>query len=142
MKSFKVSQVMNSCFPYEFLTANLCNSTADLLSLTMSEPSMKPEQLESDEQLVRNIFDNDEYAFKQLYFKYYELLYKFVWHRIHADDDAKDLLQTLFIRLWNNREKLDPNQSIKAYLYRIAANLLTDYFRQKGENKDIPSGRI
>lgn len=43
---------------------------------------------------------------------------------------AEDLLQELFIRLWEQRFKIDTDKTLGSYLYKIASNLAHDYFRK------------
>ncbi len=92
-----------------------------------------------DDKLSQAIKSSDSAAFKILYFRYYEPLYNFVWHRTYSTELAKDLLQETFTRLWQNRQKLDVNKSIKAYLYRIANNLIIDYNRKNASKKSYLS---
>ncbi len=99
------------------------------------KPAASPPSEPSDGELVRRIIDSDEPGFKALYYRYYERLFKFIWRRVQEDEATKDLIQTLFIRVWNGRERLDPAQPIKAYLYQIATNLVIDHFRQKGHRQ-------
>ncbi|MFH1940700.1 MAG: RNA polymerase sigma-70 factor [bacterium] len=89
----------------------------------------------SDAELVRAIRSADAAAFKALYFRYYDALYRFLWQRTHSADLAKDFLQEVYTRLWQNRRNLDPAKSIKAYLYRIANNLVIDYIRKNAYKK-------
>ena len=44
---------------------------------------------------------------------------------------AKDYTQEVFTRIWDKRQQLDPDQSIKAYLYRIAHNLFVDNLKKR-----------
>lgn len=85
----------------------------------------------SDAQLVNAIRASEEDAFKNLYYRYYESLFRFLCRRTRNYEISKDLMQELFIRVWRNREKLDASQSLKAYLYRIASNLAIDHLRKK-----------
>lgn len=77
-----------------------------------------------DEQIVKAIIDNDHSAFKNLYYKYYPVLIRFAWYRVHSTDSAKELVQELFFRIWIKRHNLSPNKSIKAYLYKSLNNLI------------------
>ncbi len=98
-----------------------------------SKPGATPEY--SDKELAQRIRNSDEQAFKSLYYRYYELLFKYIWRRVQNNETAKDLAQILFIRVWNSRHRLDSNLTIKAYLYQIATNLVIDHFRQKGHSQ-------
>lgn len=84
-----------------------------------------------DRDLVLRIKNSDQSAYKELYYMYAEKLYGFLWRKISNEDLAKDLVQDLFFKLWQNRKNLDENQSIKAYLYRSANNLAIDHYRKK-----------
>ncbi len=111
------------------MSQNPRKSYPAIANTTSTEPS--------DRELVIRIQASDEQAFRQLYYRYYERLFRFVWRRIEDSDGAKDLMQTLFIRLWQNRERLDASQKLKPYLYQIAANLIIDFFRQKGQAQTL-----
>ena len=78
----------------------------------------------TDQQLAEAIKHGDAQAFHTLYHRYYQRLFTFVWYRCHSVEASRDLLQEAFARVWNSRESLKPEKSIKAYLYRIANNLM------------------
>lgn len=88
-----------------------------------------------DSDLVIAVRASDEAAFKSLYYRYYQTMFNFLWRRTHDFEGSKDLAQELFIRLWKNRENLDPKQSLRAYLYRIANNLAIDSLRKKAREQ-------
>ena len=72
---------------------------------------------------------------EKLYDTFADPIYRFLcWH---TGDSllAEDLTSEVFIRAWKHREKLKDNES-KAWLYRVAKNLVTDYFRRKHETID------
>jgi len=84
-----------------------------------------------DRDIVMAIRQSNDLAFRVLYYRYYEMMFAFVIRRISSLELSKDFIQELFTRLWHHRESLDENKSIKAYLYRIANNLIIDYLRRK-----------
>ncbi len=85
----------------------------------------------SDKQLTEAIRASDGAAFKVLYFRYYEALFRFVLRRTGEYETAKDLTQDTFTRVWQNRRNLDSGQSIKAYFYRAANNLAINHLKKK-----------
>lgn len=85
----------------------------------------------NDEELTRAIKISDRAAFKQLCERYYDPLYRFLWRKTRNDEAARDLVQELFMNVWNMRARLDENLSIKAYLYRAANNLAINHLRKK-----------
>ena len=54
------------------------------------------------------------------------LLYKMV----HSWETARDLAQDTFLKLWDNRKKIDLSKPLFTYLYKIAMNLSIDYLRK------------
>jgi RNA polymerase sigma-70 factor (ECF subfamily) len=107
---------------------------------------MKSYQDFSDSELSEAIRSSNDEAFKVFYYRYYEQIYHFLWHRTFSPDLAKDFVQEVFARLWQHREKLDPRKSIKAFLYRIANNLSIDYIRKHASEmnyrKSLPNQKI
>ncbi len=85
----------------------------------------------SDSDLAIALRASDHSAFKTLYYRYYEALFRFLWRQTREAQLAKDLVQEIFTRVWHHREQLDPQQSLKAYLYRIGYNLAVDHLRKK-----------
>lgn len=85
----------------------------------------------SEQQLSEAVRSSDSAAFKILYYRYYEPLYRYIFYRLHSKELTKDLLQDVFTRLWVNRGKFDPSKSLKAYIYSITSNLVIDYYRKR-----------
>ena len=85
----------------------------------------------SDSQLCADIKGSDSGSYKILFYRYYEPIYYFFWNRTKSQELAKDFVQDVFTKLWQNRTNLNPKLSIKAYLFRMANNLLIDYYRKK-----------
>lgn len=90
----------------------------------------------SDANLTAAIKASDHHAFKALYYRYFEALFRFLWRQINNEELAKDLVQEVFSRVWKNRAHLDPAQPIKSYLYRIGHNLVIDHRRQTRHSVD------
>ena len=86
---------------------------------------------DSDEkELVKKIKQSCSNSFKIIFLKYYEMLHRFIWMRIHDHEITRDILQDVFTRVWDHRDRLNENKSIKAYLYQISNNLVIDMIRK------------
>ncbi|MBN2090642.1 RNA polymerase sigma factor [candidate division KSB1 bacterium] len=83
-----------------------------------------------EKELVEKIKNSCTKSFQLIFMKYYETLYRFIWLRTHDSELARDLVQDMFIRVWDNRHRLDKNKSFKAYLYQISNNLVIDMMRR------------
>jgi RNA polymerase sigma-70 factor (family 1) len=89
----------------------------------------------SDGQLASEIKKSNKQAFETFYFRYYKLLFHYIVSRFQSSEIAREIIQEIFKRLWQNRRNLDTKKSIKAYLFRIANNLLIDSYRKKHVQK-------
>jgi RNA polymerase sigma-70 factor, ECF subfamily len=74
----------------------------------------------SDNELVRRLAKGDQLAFKDLYLKFHGRIYNFCFKLLANSEEAKDIVQHVFITLWDQRESLDAEKSIEKYIYTIA----------------------
>jgi RNA polymerase sigma-70 factor (family 1) len=94
----------------------------------------------SDNILVAKIRQNDKDAFKSIYDRYSRKIYFFSLKYISDSAEVEDLVQTVFINVWQNRKSLDPDNSVKSYIYKAAVNYIYNYLkRKKIQNKFIES---
>jgi RNA polymerase sigma-70 factor (ECF subfamily) len=85
----------------------------------------------SDNLLVTRIQNNDKDAFKSLYNRYSKKIYFFSLKYLKNNVEAEELVQSVFINVWINRESLDATVSIKGYIYKAAVNYIYNYLRKK-----------
>lgn len=75
----------------------------------------------------------DSQAFGRLYDKYAERLFRFIVWRVGSREEAQDLTAEVFLKCWQYIGKEHgPVENFQALIYRIAANAVVDYHRQKG----------
>ena len=84
-----------------------------------------------DKELCVRLHQGDETAFRQLFDKYYGRLFRFFCHRGMDQDMAEDMAQDVFLKVWQHRSRLDPNKSLKSFLFTIAANEIKMFLRKK-----------
>ncbi len=93
--------------------------------------------------LVERIKRNDKEAFKELYLIYYERLFRYAWNRTRSEERSAEFVQELFVRVWFNRNRLDPAQSITAYLFRALKNLMIDASKlSSSKNLHLEDSRV
>ncbi|WP_164108714.1 MULTISPECIES: RNA polymerase sigma factor [Sphingobacterium] len=86
--------------------------------------------LEEREQLV--LLKKGNYAaFDALYTEYSPRILGRLIRLLGHEDTAEELLQDLFLRVWDKKSQIDIDQSFKGYLFTIAQNLVYDYFRKQ-----------
>lgn len=72
---------------------------------------------------VEGVVGGSMQAFELLYQHFHRDLYRFALHIVKSDALAQDIVQDVFVRLWENRSKLQKELSIKSYLFTICRNL-------------------
>jgi len=87
----------------------------------------KPEY--NEDELLSLLKQGSKDAFNQIYERYYALLYAHAYRKLQDKDDARNILQMLFVHLWNNREKLVIHSSLSAYLYTAVRNRILNFIR-------------
>jgi RNA polymerase sigma-70 factor (family 1) len=93
----------------------------------------------SDLELVVLIAKGDENAYAEIYKRYHILLYLYAYRKLNDKESAKDVVQEIFLNLWNKREKYSFNTSISGYLYRSVRNKAFDIFAHKRIEDDYIS---
>lgn len=90
--------------------------------------------MDQNKALVIQLKNGSYEAFNTLYSRYFDLLYGFVFAMTRSHDLSTELVQEAFIKVWINRQKIDPDLSFKAWLYKIAKNSLLDRLRKQWNN--------
>ena len=84
-----------------------------------------------DRQLVEQIRQGDDRAFELLVRRKTSKVYGLCYRVIGNGEDAKDISQLVFIKLWENLEKYDPQYAFDTWLYRMVTNVAIDFMRNK-----------
>ncbi len=79
---------------------------------------------------LKKIAQDDSQAFDALFMLYYPKVKNFISGLIKNEEDARDLAQDIFLKIWDNREKLDQITSFNAYLFQMAKNKVYDRYKQ------------
>lgn len=85
----------------------------------------------SDKKLVSAIRKGDHLAFDQMFQKYGPTLFSFVVSIIKEEAETEELVQDIFLKIWEKRKELQPELSFKSYLFTIALNAAKKYYRKK-----------
>lgn len=88
------------------------------------------EQMQNEKDLLARLSQGDRRAFDLLYKLHSVRIYKNILRLVKQEELAEEILQDVFMKLWEKRETLTINISFKSYLFRIAQNLVMDNFRR------------
>ncbi len=92
-----------------------------------------------DEKLLVKLREGDYRAFEQIYNRYSTPLGYRLLRLLKSETLAEELLQDLFLKVWEVRETIDISRPFKSYLYRIAQNMAIDLFRRAAREKELLS---
>lgn len=85
----------------------------------------------SDEQLMSEIKAGNMLAFDTLYHKYNRRIYKFAVSILKSSEDAENILQDVFLKLWINRDNVEKYSSVRHYIFSITYNSSITIIRGK-----------
>jgi len=100
----------------------------------MSDQPESPDHLE-DRRLVTAAAEGDESAFSELVRRKRERVFWIAYRIVGDREDARDIAQATFIRLWKVIGRYRPEWSFDTWLYRITVNLAIDLYRSKGPSR-------
>lgn len=89
-----------------------------------------------DRQLVARVLEGDDAAFEYLFNRYRDAIYRLFVQRLGGVNDADDLLQETFIKVYINLHRYRPDYTFGQWVYTIARNTFIDYVRRRQE--DLP----
>lgn len=75
------------------------------------------------------IKNGDKESYSNFFRACYEHYIRFAYRYVKSKEQACDLVQEAFIKLWKNREQLDPAKSLKSYMFTIVRNLSLNHIR-------------
>ena len=80
---------------------------------------------------------NKRKEFEKIYNQCIKKIYRFIFLKVNSEEIAQDLSSETFLRGWESY-KNNPNiENPSAFLYQIARNLTTDYYREKGRTQFV-----
>lgn len=95
----------------------------------------------TDENLIAAIGKDDYTSYNKLFVRYYSRLCYYVYRMLMDKEDAEDVVQELFLTLWNNRKKIEISENVSGYLYRMAKNMALNHIRSETNYRSVLENR-
>lgn len=89
------------------------------------------DQYSEDTELVKRLQKGDVEAFDLLYEKYSVRLYSFGLKYLRSASETEELVQSVFLKIWENHRQLKKELSFKSFLFTIAYNDICKLFRKR-----------
>lgn len=80
---------------------------------------------------VEALKNGNHKAFEDLFIAYFQRVKLFICGIVKSEADAEELAQDVFVKLWTNREAIDIEKPLGAYLYTIARNRAFNFLKHK-----------
>lgn len=84
-----------------------------------------------DDFLLLLIKQNNKEAFSVLFRYYYSGLVVFATHFLQSKEEAEEIIQDIFLKIWSDREHLNVHTSLRDYLFRSVKNKCLDVIKHK-----------
>ena len=84
-----------------------------------------------EKKLLEGVKNSNKTAFKDLYYRHQPILFRYVVYRVRERELAEDIVQETFVRIWNNRSRLDSSKSFFSLIAKVSNNLCYDHFRHQ-----------
>ena len=89
----------------------------------------------SEKTLLSALKNGDVKAFDKLFADYGKRLYHFAYGYLKSREDTEGLVQEVFLKIWKNRDNLNPDLSFKAYLFKIAYHFILEFFEKSNRQR-------
>lgn len=83
------------------------------------------------DRLLEGLKSGDKLIFEEVYRKYYIPLCYYCLRYVENFEDSEEIVQELFLKLWEKHETLEINSSLNAYLYRAVQNYALNFLSKK-----------
>jgi len=98
--------------------------------VTNSKPNL-------DHELITRIKKDDHNSFQKLFERYSVPLFRFSFSYLKSKEVAEDVVQEVFMKIWNNRKSIKSDTSFQAYLFTIALNVVRKHFNKLSKNNEV-----
>jgi len=95
-----------------------------------------------DSLAVKNLKQGDAKAFDNLFNKYSQRLYNFSFKYLKSAEDAEEVVQEVFLYIWEKKAGLKPDYSFNAYIFTIAYHIIKKHFIKKSRENAFKDEQI
>ena len=94
---------------------------------------------QEEKTILSELLEGNEHAFEQIYKLYSPRLFGRLMKLVKSEPQAEEILQDVFLKIWEHRSSIDPEKSFRSYLFKIAENKVYDFFRKVARDKNMES---
>ncbi|MFD0795635.1 RNA polymerase sigma factor [Mucilaginibacter litoreus] len=94
-------------------------------------------QVDSEEELLQLLKNDNVLAFDRIYNNYWKALYHAAYSRVNDEEVAKDIVQNVFIDIWQKRSKFEITTSLKQYLHGAVKMKVLHHYRSENIKQQV-----
>ncbi|PSL48983.1 RNA polymerase sigma-70 factor (ECF subfamily) [Chitinophaga niastensis] len=83
----------------------------------------------TDPELLILLREDDEWAFREIYERYWKILYQQALKKLATTEEVRDIIQEIFFSLWKSRHSILLRETLLQYLYTSLRYKIIDYYR-------------
>lgn len=91
--------------------------------------------LMSNSELLNLLKEGDMLAFDAIYERYCKRIFAFVVRYVKSETDAEEIVQEVFLKIWENKNKIDVYSSFESYIFTISYNSTISLLRKRVTEK-------
>ena len=91
----------------------------------------------TNKKILKRFIKGDQCAFEQIYYAYSKKLYHFGLGLLKDPDEASEMVQDVFVTLWEKRERINPDLNFENYLLKMAYNSILKLFRKRSNKRKV-----
>lgn len=85
---------------------------------------------------------DEEGAFQELFFRYQNRIYRYALRIIHSPEVAEEILQDVFLKVWNYRNKIDEDRQFSSLLFKMARNTILNSLKSQKTHAELTEQTI
>jgi RNA polymerase sigma-70 factor (family 1) len=94
-------------------------------------------KINTENRLLKGLKKSDHESFREIFDRYSNPLYRFSLSYLKSKEAAEDVVQEVFIKIWDKRKDIDTSKSFQSYLFTIALNSVRKYFNKLAEANQL-----
>jgi len=83
---------------------------------------------ESD--MISGLCNGSKKAFEEIFYRYHQRIYNFCLRLLSSHDDAEEIVQNVFVALWEQKSQIDVSKPVLSYLFSIARYMVYSELRK------------
>jgi len=91
----------------------------------------------NEKTLVAKLKNDQADAFDLLFHKYSDKLFRFAFSLLKNEEDANEIVQETFFRIWEKRNNIDSSKSFKSFLFSVSYHLIIDQLRERLKDQEF-----